>query len=431
MAGSDKDVNIRIGTEADTSGAESAKEAIDRLSESAAVNPMTDGSQLEALERNTKATEEQARATDEAAEALNDQAAEADKAAKAAEELALAQSRQDIATIQANRSAAEQARQLREIQIAAKGLAALQLIEKLNGALGDLQRLASDRASDGTQLGAKLAEAKPTVDAIASGVKGIGVGLGAAGATGNPIIGLFAGIASQIKDTATAAFDCYEQFQLLEKAEANVVEQAKNLKAAQESVGKAVAASNIENIYNLQALAAERLLTAVQALNTEERARDAAAAAARRFQNEQAVRGGADPGLVAANEAVAGLNDSKAELARQINEARAGLEALQVEADRTFNLASEARHSGTKSAEEIAAANDAYDRANQALGNAEKQVEALERAAEFGKDALVSQAKSTIESNFSQSTERIAQSVTDNANKAIEQIESIRKDAGR
>lgn len=421
----DPKINIRIATTADTKAVEKTTDALEDLNQAqeqvaeSSVNPMSDGSQAEALN-------EAAQATEAVTEALADQTTEADKAAKAAEDLAAAQSKQDVATIKANRSAADQAKQLREVQIAAKGLLALQLTEKLSGALQDLQGFASDRAGDGSKLGATMAKAKPAIDGVASGVKGIGVGLGVAVATANPILGLFAGIASQIKDAGTAAFDLYEQFQLLEQSEKNAVLQANALAEAQKNVGKEVAASNIENIYHLQALAAERLLAAVQAVNIEERARAGAGAAARKFANEEAIRGGADPGLVAANEALAGLNDSKAELARQITEARAGLEALQVEADRTYNIASEARNSGQKSAEEIAAANDAYDRANQALGNAEKQIEALERAGEFAKDALVSQTQSTIGGIV----DSVGSQVTAKTNEAIKLIEGIAAENG-
>lgn len=420
MADNDKDVRIKIGTEADTSGAESAEEAIKRVTQAANVNPMTDGSQLRATKQTTEATKEQAEAVEDLTAAVHELSQE--------EEAALKKQRDnDLERAEAMKRGREEAEQ------AKKNLDDLYNQQRLQGIgrmLRDMATEASRFAQEfskterGKEILSGLSEEMTVFGATAASVtSGVATGF----ATGGPVGAAIGGITGLIKTLGDEWINTNKRIEdsnrdldrAIDESRARI--EARKKAAIDRAVEERFAAERAE----LQKQREE--LEHIRALRDSQRGLDDAKD---KLNDQRAAQAGApqssiDLGNIAREFAgdVQGLEDQIAESRSRINILSKEVGITTEEYQRT------AKEFGTEGKETVAA----FKNLQQALAevaSAQGYLEALEERLPIEQEKFRVAATTAIERKFADSKEEIGKTVTASAKDAIEEIEEIRKDQG-
>lgn len=313
MANDGKKFDLELGTKADTSGLEATERelrAVEAAADDAveALNPMTDGSQLAGLKEQTEALHETADAARDAADAAREDAAALDDAAEAAEDAMEAQRKLDVEQAKANKSAREQAEQLRRVEENTRRLVAIGLASELN------------------QIAQQFRGVSRETDLVLDGVSALSAGL----ASGNPYVALGAAALTAGKAILNAR----------KEAAAYVEEGRKNAEASMAALQRAVEAQRIDEGKNFLArFLSDGLAGIDQAyqdllrLKQLAEATRAADASDREARQQAALRSGADPRAVDRADVAGDFADELNSLRAEVQAAKDLATRLQAEAD--------------------------------------------------------------------------------------------------
>ncbi|MCW1913739.1 hypothetical protein OJ996_09145 [Luteolibacter sp. GHJ8] len=429
MANDKNPVEIRLTSTADTKAIEETTKKIEATTDAAEklanVEQQSEGrgfgGQLDATN-----AREAAGAVREAAEAQTENTAALEEATEAAEEAWKQQADLDLAQVKSARSAREQAAALQEIRNAGRAIIALQLAEHLRGALNELSKLADEGSGAGDSLGQGLAAAKPAIESVKTGIDGITSGLGAAIATGNPLLGLLAGTVAMGGNLITTYKDMRLQIELTAQAQARAKQAVEDFATARRKLSDQLRKEAEEDIFEQRGIEAARATRDIQNQNQISSAETAAAQAQRNAAAQDAVRRSADPTAIASGEAVLRLSEAFKKLDESLAFAETQAKEAQIVADKAANDASNARNSGDSSIEEIRALESKARAASEAAASADKGVETLAAINEQKKAELTA----TVQSELGKLGDAIGKTVTDQANETIGFLETAAQEQG-
>lgn len=352
MADEGKKFDIELGTKADTSGLEAAERALKAVETAgkAAANPMTDGSQLAAMDRQKVAAEQAAEATMSWAEAGAANSIVIRDLTEAEEDALKVMRDTDVQRAQALKAGREQAKVWEEIAASSRRLVAIQLAANLN------------------QVAQEFRGVSKETDAVLDGLNAMAAGL----MTGNPYVALGTAALSAGKmivgayKEAAAADAYYAQAVVDGQRQIEQALEAKRIRGRKSFLEEYFAKGNaemVEAMANLERL--DRMLKAQRGADTSDREADQRAA----------VRGGADPLAVDRADITADQQDALNELRAQVAAAATNAEQAKIRAD---ELQAEFK---TKQAD-VAFDNAAVEAARQAAEQAKVDAETAVKEAE-------------------------------------------------
>ncbi|QJE95952.1 hypothetical protein [Luteolibacter luteus] len=401
----DKDVNIRIGTEADTSGAEKVEEAIKEIQQAAA-NPMSMPDSMMGPER-TDEINRQAEATNKLADSVSDAAEHA----------------QDLGD-----NADEASPKMDELIGLQRAQVAAQFAQVIGDVARDVRTLAnnlSESNARGAQFVGGMATGLETLSATAAGAaQGFAVG-GPLGAAIGGLAGLFTG---KLRSAITGAV---EDFKALKTAQDNAATAAKNLKTAQDNARLETRRNSLVEFFQR---GREAIDAATAAIERQRKLFDATAdadAAVRQSQQNAAVRAGASPREV---EAVGVREDLKAELARlqrDLEDAKAKADlATAAAAKADLNVQTAEANDATTQADVEGLRREATD-ARAAADKAQADVENLSGVITERMRALVATTGDKLDAINADATEEISTKATEGVKKVLDTVAKVQEQTGQ
>ncbi|WP_367872381.1 hypothetical protein [Luteolibacter sp. Populi] len=417
MASSGRKVRIQIETKADTKGADETAKSLERVADAQRnvnANPMADGSQLNAAP------------IQEATAAIEDQTAAVEDATTSAADLAKEQADLDLAQVKAARSAKDQAAALREIRDAGRAMVALQLARHLVSVLDALEDVATESGDAGSALSKGMAAAKPAITTAKVAVDGISVGLAAAVATGNPLIGLIAGIGAEAVHVVQAYKDMNAQLASNKLAQAAAIQQLKDFAEIRKQLAAQIRKEAQEDRFEEER---RELAGKTRGLENRSKVGDASTSAAQAAADtaaERAVRNGADPGAIAAGQAAEKLNAAFMALDNVLAVVRSKAEEADAAWTQAETLAHQARQPGAATMEELRTLEKSARDAQEAAAAANDEVDTIAAITEQKKAEL----KSTVEGELGKLGDAVGGDVTEMANQAITTLETKAAEQG-
>lgn len=394
MAKGDKEVKIRIETEADTKGAEKETKALENVTEaveelteaekerakrkaeyeqrmatpgySDPVNPMTDGSQLAARQQVTEATRQQA-------EAVEDLTFKVEELSQAEQDALKAQRDGDLERVKAARRAkedAESAAQTEKILGNQRAQIALQFSQDIARTAAVVRSFAVDLEAAGVK-GSKLVSGLATgMEAVSSATSGAAAGFAAGGPLGAAIggaVGLFTG---PLKSAITGTIN---ELKLLKLSQDNVKESADRMKTAQERASLEGRRNSLLEWFRQGKQAIDE---ATAALERHKRVLDATAqadATVRQSQQTAAVRAGVSP-VEAEVSAIEGDTSAQIEaLRREVEDAKNRADLASVAAAEAENQLALIRSNDATTRADVTKAETEAQQARQAAENAQQE----------------------------------------------------------
>lgn len=416
----DDDVKIKIGTEADTTGAETAEEAMKRLSQAVITNPMTDGSQLRATKQATEATKEHLEAIDDLVAAVRQLTEEEEAALKAQQDADVERAKNLKATREGTDEASDGFDRLFNQQ-RLQGIG--QQLEGLARVSGEFVRKFSETEQGKEAIG-QLSEELTVLGSTAASVAS---GAAAGFATGGPWGAAIGGLTGLVKTLGDEWINTNERIMASNRefdqalAESTARIEARKKAAIDRAVEERFAAERLE----LQKQREE--LEHIKALRD---AQQGLSNAQDKLGDQRAAQAGVPQSSIDNGNIGRELQDEIQGLGDQITESRAKLNLL----SQSFELDQQAYEKKAREIGSEAAATSAeFQKMQQSLAglaSADRYLKALEERAPIEAERFRTEATAAIEREFGGVKDKVGQDVTDNAKKAIQEIEAISKEKG-
>jgi len=419
MAGNDKDVRIGLNTEADTSGAEKAIEAIEEVAEAqkhlGETNPMTDGSQLRATNEVTEAIREETDAVEDLA---------------AANEAALQKQREaDVERAQAMKKAREEAEAAAPALDKVIGLQRAQLAQQFGEAMGRAAAAVRGLAVElqGANVkGAGLVGGLATgMETVSSAVQGAAAGFAVAGPLGAAIGGAVGLMSGPLK---TAISGTVNDLKALKAAEDDAATSARNLKVAMDS---ATMENRRNSLFEFFDRGKQAITAAIAEYERFVKVRDATAAAdtaVRGATQASSLRSGASPFQVGVAGSEGEFTDRIAALEREIQDAKARADLASTAAAAAENRAKLAEANDNTTQADVDSAKTEANTARVAAEAAQKNAETTIQVAQQELRALLAERDAKLEQAFldigDESAARASQ-ILDLVNTASQQGETL------
>lgn len=421
-----QNLEVGIKTTADTSGLKQTAEGLDAVKQAAegaanATKQVGVSNQIPEMERKLAIEQEQARNQAELAQQKREETAVDAGLTQAEKDLAKARADNTQA---AGESALAAARSKRESDQLAQSLSTLERQQKallaieLGSRAADSLRAIKDLSGATGAFGSTLSAGASSLDTLTSG-------LGAFLATGNPVLGLLAGLAKGGADVVREWRAMRQAIKDADAAQKDLVGSTERLKTIRAELSRQVRSEALAELYRAEA---RELDIAVQKLERRNQLADAAAqasATARRVAGEEAVRRGANPNQVQAAQIAAGLAESLNQLQREIELREQQVEVLQAEATKTSSRFRELESSMGKGADDTLAAKQAAEIAAQNAEDAEYAVNTLKQVAESKRQELTTAAQgemNQLSANVSSDVTRMTEQARDVIKQSIEEV---------
>ena len=448
MPKSDKDVKIRIDTEADTSGAEKEVKAVEKVTEavedlsdaekerakrkaeyeqrmatpgySDPVNPMTDGSQLAARQQATEATKDQA-------EAVEDLTFKVEELSQAEQDALKAQREGDLERAKAAKRARE------SVEQADDGFSKLFNQQRLQGIGFLLSQLTQEAGRFAREFAASakgkelLAGLSEETRIFGSTVAEVGTGVAQGFAIGGPIGAAVGGLKGLLTSLGTEWLATNKR---IEDSNKDLADAVTNSKARMEQRARVAKDDGIR-----KQLAAE--LTEIEkqnaAIERQKKLRDALkglAEAKDALADQRAIAGGASPEQVGIRNTGEDSAAEQADIAQALADKKAELDTLGKEVQAKANAFVEATRGLS---ERVAAKSEEAIALREAMARLESMTldyEAMQQENAVRLETLKVETTTVMEGQFSQASQSIGTTVTGLANQAISDIEALSKEKG-
>lgn len=363
----DKKVKIHFEVNADTRGAEQAEEALDRVKESAqeaseGFGPLLSG------EQGAPPFEEWAEDAGKVKESVSEMQTTIDSVADSLEETKDEQRK-------LTEAADQTAKSVRNIEAAGKALVGLQFARKI---IDDL----NSAAESGGQFADELNKIKPALEGAAQGLSMIEAGVGTAIATGNPIIGLFAGIVAGVPSVVKAYGEMRQAQENLAKAPKEYAEQLAFARRAQRELAEDIKREEVLTVLRKETEELERQGRAIQRNNALRNAVNSANVTRAQAEVDIATATGGDVSLAKTNLLSAQLQAQLDSVNGRMEEASKTADVSAQNAQAAFEEAQQLREKwGTGSqefADAAAKADQAFSQASEAAQDRDATIQGLQ-----------------------------------------------------
>jgi len=283
------------------------------------------------------------------------------EAKKAAQELA----NQDLATVKAARAAKEQAESIRQVESATRAMVAMEVAQHLQSLISQMR----STAEEGTDMAHVLDQAGTSLGVFQAGI-------GTFIATGNPLLGVLAGIAGGAGGVVSAFKEMTAAQKAAEQAERQyadmVVSSANAVREARQSYMREQRTAFIQKVYADENAELEKQVGLIRQINELRSAKNDLEVSLAQSSVTRARNEGGDVGLAEMQLLATRLRTELDNLTQQVTESRAAADAAAEAASKARILANDAANNNPAEIDRLeAAAKAAQDKAAQAISQAD------------------------------------------------------------